>query len=241
MNFNLKNIAMVLVAFAMVLGLNSEAKAWAPGATDTFFVLDGNGTDYVLDLGSAASILAGTAGNGANQWTIDATSLGQVVTAGTPTHWQIVGFDSTLFYNTVSTAGTISSGLSGAQGAVAGWLPFIPVSNTNPFTTVGTSLYSYSGNVDTAGDGSLGSNVAYSTSATITAGGNSMRLMSGDYSGAVVTEIKNAMAAITGYTAGHTITLTISPSAVPLPASVVLFGTGVIALMIISRRRTLFV
>ena len=241
---------MVIIGLALLVmaTLPNQAKAFTVNNTDLYLVVSGGPTnEYYYDLGTIASVLS-------SGKTINFSNL----VGGT--QWSLVGNTNlttggNIYYTSQSpNAATISGSPAlstvGMDSIFAGFL----TGNTSgtasvDFTQAATSLNSYASNLGISG--AFGGNLPISVGATNTGMDQNFPLtVAGQtqtmnlYTGVVSTPANqiatftNMIATITnlGGKNGTSYTLTIA-SAVPLPPSLVMFATGLIALGLIARRR----
>lgn len=220
-------------------GIATEAQALEFGSGDLVLAMYGNNTQFLQNLGQASSLLAPPGGTTINIAPSTLTSVG-----GTnPVKWALVSFSydvdglptvdahsstkslsayTALELNSVAVpfAWNVTGSWSGQLAVTPGSTQLIPTSDPNSFTSVfGT-------------DGSLAG--AYPVSAEGVFG-SLLSVLEGNYN-------TNALAALgTAFLSADGSTLTFAgvtgPAPVPVPAAVVLFGTGLVGLVGVARRR----
>lgn len=229
-----------LAALMVVAGLGGEAHALEFGNGDLVLALYGNSTQYLRNLGQVSSLFSGGPSVTVN---IDPTQFAQVGGVD-PVKWALYSFsfDAASGSPTTLAAGSskevsaftttelsqvqivnswnsaaVQSGLMSGDGIFG--VHVLPASNPQSFTsTFGT-------------DGRLSGGWPVSMEGTP---GSLLHLLNGDYNTNGLSTIGHAILALNGST------LTINagpPAAVPLPAAVILFGSGLIGLVGIARRK----
>jgi hypothetical protein len=225
------------VAIAMV-GLGGEARALEFGNGDLVLAMYGNNTEYLQNLGQVSTLFSG---GSSIQFNIDAADLTAV--SGTESvKWALYGFafdgggspttlaassSKALADYTPTDLGAvqisspwIAAGSQAAQMAGDGMFgkQLISKSNANSFTSwFGT-------------DGSLAGGFPVSTAGTL---GSLLHLLSGTFDGNNLSTIGHAILSADGSM------LTINagvPAPIPIPAAVILFGSGLIGIVGIARR-----
>jgi hypothetical protein len=236
-------LAALFAVFALAGGVAGEAQALTFGSGDLVLALYGNNTEYLRNLGQTNALI----GSGSTNFSIGASDLAAV--SGTnAVKWALVSFsydvgtgdptvlDFSSAKNTLSPAPTgwsatelanalvanawNAAGVWSAQSAtIPGLTQLIAASDFRSFTqTFGTS-------------GTLAG--AFPVSAEGTLGGL-LHLLRGEYNGNMLSTLGHAILSADG------LTLTLNagaPAAVPLPAAVILFGTGLIGLAGVARRQ----
>lgn len=223
-----KRIAMATaLAVAAVAFAAEQARAFTFGDGDLAVAIYGNSTEAVVNLGNYSSVLTNP-----NQ-TFDLS--GQLATAsvGTGTvRYTVFGVDS------ATGNGQVFAGTAFAPGSITGVFD-INTQFNNTFgytvqsftgdTVAKTNPASFSSNLNTSGTGSFDGAWPVAMQGGI---GQLLNILAADY-------ITNEFHQVGGALLDANGMLTIGnpgPAAVPLPAGVVLFGTGLIGLIGMARR-----
>ncbi|HXX75158.1 MAG TPA: VPLPA-CTERM sorting domain-containing protein [Nitrospiraceae bacterium] len=241
----------LVVMFAATMGIGgfgSEARAFTINSGDLVLSVYGNGTEYYRDLGPASSLLTP-----ATQTLVDLnlSTLNPMLAVGgtNPVEFTLVrntfgsGIPaSSTFINAgsqLNTADTLASGnsysVSQTNGAIRSWQGLIssvsaPLGNELLLAASDPASFTSTMGVD----GSLkGSFTGFGMQGTL---GTTLTILQGVVSGNVLSDAGAAVLMANGQLlicggAGCT------PSAVPLPAAAVLFGTGLVGLVTIARRK----
>ena len=229
-----KRLAVAAVAAAALAGPVTAAHALQFSAGDAVLAVYGNGTEYVKNLGTISNLIA----NGVD---VD-LNLGGVLTAIGPTSslkYTVFGFTgsgltATMFFGDSAPIGswttpqknqnlpaTLSNaliGYSGALGAAADVRNLFPQNDGLSFST----------NLNAAGSDTLGGSIssAHPAVANIDTVLNLLQRTGG------ATTLAQVGTGFLSSANGHFVV-----SAVPVPAAVVLFATGVIGLVGLARRK----
>lgn len=226
-------LATALAVATAVTGVAGQAQAFTFGEGDLVLAIYGNNTEALLNLGSASSLFSG-AGN----LSLDVSTALAAASVGTnPVKYSLFGHDSTLgsLYAATSFASSAinpnqlaltfqfeqSIGMAG-QGGFAG------------DTIAKADAKSFFSNLNQAGTGSMAGSWPVAMQGNI---GDILNVMLGDvnnnsFAQAGANNSIQAFLSASGIlTVGN-----LAPAAVPLPAGVVLFGTGLVALVGIARR-----
>lgn len=230
--------ALAVAAAAAVVGAPSNALALGFNVGDLgFFVYGGNDQRYEnFGVNSALSTLEGTS---LTTRDISGSLTSLSIGAATGLRYSILGTSGNDFYVS-STASTITANMAnnsdpvGAAGNFLFWAgqhaaqtggvanPYL----NNPSTTPVGALHSYTSILGT--DGSIVGGLNFNTHGTL---GQLLNIFRVNVDGEAATYVRVATALL-----GTNGILTITPSAVPIPAAVYLFGTGLVALVGIARR-----
>lgn len=240
-----------LAALMVVAGLGGEAQALEFGNGDLVLALYGNSTEYLRNLGQVSNLFSSGPSTTIN---IDPTifdpltpAAGRVVGTGpsaNPVEWALYGFS----YNEASGLATTFVGGATKQLSDFTALNLSEVRITPSWTAAGTQ------SSQMLGDGFIGVHLIpasndnsftkiFGTSGTLQGGwpvsmegtlGSTLHLLNGNYNTDALSTIGHARLALDGSA------LTINagaPAPIPLPAAVILFGSGLIGLVGIARRK----
>jgi hypothetical protein len=230
-----KRFAVAAVAAAALAGPVTAAHALQFGSGDAVLAVYGNNTEFVVDLGNFQTLLStgvnldlvsGAYGNvmaqvgGAN--TVKYTLFGGGLSSGLP-----------VFFGSNAAIGTWTSSQkngvlpSTLNNALINWSGNLAAASNSAFLFTATDALSFSTNLNNAGSDSLGGSVPSGKGGT--AIDTTLNLL--NRTGAASTLSQVGIATLSS-SSGHFVV-----SAVPVPAAVVLFATGVIGLVGLARRR----
>lgn len=235
-----RTIAAVFALAVMAsVSFTGKAEAIEIGSGDLALVLYGNGTEFYRNLGQSSSLLAPGA---TNDFTIDSSTL-TAVGGSNPVRWAVVGFTFDNDGNAVNLNTTLNPIAPSQLGAVQinfGWDSLAIWSAQNGGDGLSQELlpagdpFSFSNQVDPAGTGSLNGAFPVSTTGGF---GSTLNLIEGDYNTNAITTVGSASFSLLSGNALLTVSGVTAPAPVPLPAAVVLFGTGLVSLIGLARRR----
>ncbi|HUJ79727.1 MAG TPA: VPLPA-CTERM sorting domain-containing protein [Nitrospiria bacterium] len=262
----LKKTAVVTAGSAILGGvlLSGNAQAITINNGDLVLALFGNNNEYFLDLGAESTLMAsGTSTSFAIPWGSDTNSLmsalencGTGCSTPNPLQWEIFGYTGTsststsyLYAGSTSNAtDTHNAGLVGVQSAynaTSSWGPQITQLSTggsypsatgaNDTLVPSTDPYSFSSTFGT--DGTLKGSFPVAMQGGI---GDMLYMLKGQDRLSTLTDIGTASLVL-----GSSLDLTVCgvgstacsvAPPIPIPASVVLFATGLIGLVGMARR-----
>lgn len=221
---------MMATVLAVATAVAGQAQAFTFGEGDLVLAIYGNSTEALYNLGNANTILA-PGGAGISNLDVSAGLAAASVGTGT-VRYTVFGHDTTV--------GSLYAGTSFAQSAIN---PNLFASTVQFEASLNMSTQAnFAGNTISRSDArSFTSNLNQAGTATmggtwpVTMQGNLdqiINIMQGDVNTNTFTQVGRVL-----LTAGGLLTVgNPGPSAVPLPAGVVLFGTGLIGLVGIARR-----
>ncbi len=225
--------AMVVAGMLAVAGLGgipqqAQALTFSPG--DAVLVLYGNGTEYYQNLGSFSALLT----NGIN---LNLTSALSSVGGANPIEYTVVGNNSgtSMFFGSLSTAAQFTAQQLNQvlpatyENVLLNWRgPLGAAADPTRTLYLATDALSFTSNMNVSGNDSLGASIP------------AVRRGSADIN-TVLNLLQRTGGANTLTTVGSAFLSqangTFVVSAVPVPAAVVLFATGVIGLVGLARRR----
>jgi len=219
--------AFAVLALAVVAGLGTvdKAHAFSMNIGDLAFALYGNDTEYLLNLGQSSSVLDG----GTHTFTINPSGT----TGANTVYFSMVGFDVPDAHpngTTIAASVNPASSVSGAQpqflfNSAATW------GLTTSFTGNTISAANSQSFTSTFGSDGLAGSWPVSTRGLF---GSTLYLVGGDVETGALTTLATAFLSQDGTV------LTIAGVGVPnvpIPAAVILFGTGLAGLVGVARRK----
>lgn len=222
-------MAAALAVATMVSGMVSQAQAFTFGQNDLVLAIYGNSTEAMYNLGNYNTLLA----PGANTVIELGTAGVSAASVGTnQVRWTLFGWDLA-----APSGMGIHAATSFAPAQITGTLDFLSqfvpsTSWTGGFsgdTISSSNINSFSSNLNTSGAGKFEGAWPVAMQGTID---QILNIMRGDAGDNTFTQVGRVQFTSTGQlTIGNP-----GPAAVPLPAGVVLFGTGLIGLVGIARR-----
>ena len=223
-------MATALAVATAVAGFAGQAQAFTFGEGNLVLAIYGNNTEALYNLGSASSILS-PGGAGITNLNVSA-GLTAAGIGTNPVRYTVFGHDSTL--------GTLYAGTSFASSAIN---PNLFASTVQFEASIGMAsqaifagdtiskadFKSFSSNLNQNGAGNMGGTWPVAMQGGLD---QVINVMQGDVNTNTFTQVGRVLLTANGLlTAGNP-----GPAAVPLPAAVVLFGTGLIGLIGVARR-----
>jgi hypothetical protein len=247
MNFRskIKKGFLAIFAFALIVGATVKAQAIEIAPNDLVLVLYGNNTEYYQLIGQTPDIL-NTGGN----FNISGANLNAAGPAAT-TQWALVSFNTTTGdfsgdvtdVNITFRGSTVPSNIpaDAIYNNLAVWAGNVTAASTDPNsgTFPKSDTASFFNQVDFGnGDGRLAA-LPPGTSATGSYG-QTLTILAGDFNTGNITNTGTTASLSlinpSDLAAGALLAIT-APAPVPLPASVVLFASGLVGLIGVARRR----
>jgi hypothetical protein len=224
-------VAAVLTVVTAIAGVAGKVHAFSFTDGDLVLAIYGNETEALYNLGTANTVLA----PGSQPTSLDVSAGLQAASVGiNPVRYAVYGHDSLDANNLAIWAGTrvdpaqINAGLLGITIQFGFSLNQAGQGGFTGDTVAKADPQSFSSNLDPSGDSNFSGTWPV---AMFGEPGDNLHIVKGDVLTSVFTQVGQATLAPGGL---FTIGLGVNP--VPLPAGVVLFGTGVIGLIGIVRR-----
>ena len=223
-------MATALAVATAVGGVAGQAQAFSFGENDLVLAIYGNSTEALVNLGNANTVLA-PGGAGITNLDLSA-ALGAAVVGTNPVKYTIFGHDSTLGSLYAATSFSNASINPNLLGLTVQFEASIGMQALGGFTgdTISKSdPKSFFSNLNQNGAGNFGGTWPVAMQGNLD---DILNVMKGDVNSNTFTQVGRVLLTADGHlTIGNP-----GPAAVPLPAGVVLFGTGLIALVGIARR-----
>ena len=223
-----KRLAVAAVAAAALTGPVTAAQALQFNVGDAVLVLYGNNTEYVQNLGSFSTLLS----TGID---LDLSSIMASAGGANPIKYTLVGnTNSTIFFGTSAAIGSWTNTNknqvvpTNLTNGLTGWSGQLAATSDARSLIPKADLLSFSSVLNPSGTDTFGGSIPKRGSADI---GSILYLLQRQNPGAATT-LAQVGTAFLNSANGHFVV-----SAVPVPAAVVLFATGVIGLVGIARRR----
>ena len=225
-------MATALAVATAVAGIAGQAQAFSFGQNDLVLAIYGNNTEVLYNLGNYTTLLA----NGASIPPLDLSSQLAAASVGTLANvrYTIFGWDLSLPNGQIHAATSFTAAqLTGTKDFNTQFNNSIGYSNLS-FTGDNISKTdplsrSFSQNLNTSGSGQFDGAWPLAMQGSVD---QVINIMRGNVETNAFTQVGRVLLAANGQlTIGNP-----GPAAVPLPAGVVLFGTGLIALVGIARR-----
>lgn len=220
-----------LAIATVVAGAAGQAQAFLFGDGDLVLAIYGNNTEALYNLGNASAILAP---GGAGIVNRDVSAGLAAAGVGTnPVRYTVFGGDSTtmsVLAGTSFASGSINPNLVALTNQLNPMFAMMPQATFAGDTIAKSDARSFSSNLDQAGTGMMMGAWPVAMRGDVD---QIINIMNGDVNTNTFTQVGRVLLTSTGLlTVGNPGPL----SAVPLPAGVVLFGSGLIGLIGIARR-----
>lgn len=224
-------VAAALTVVTAVAGLTGTAQAFTFTDGDLVLAIYGNETEALYNLGKASTLLA----PGSQPTSVDVSAGLQAAGVGiNPVRYAVYGHDALDSNNLAIWAGTkvdpaqINAGLLGVTIQFGFSLNQAGQGGFTGDTVAKADPQSFSSNLDPSGDSNFSGTWPVGM---FGAPGENLNILKGDVLTSVFTQVGQATLA-----PGGLFTIGLGANPVPLPAGVVLFGTGLIGLIGIARR-----
>ncbi len=221
-------VAMALAAATTISGMAEQVHAFSFGDSDLVLAIYGNNTEALYNLGNVSQRL--TTGQ---SFSLDVSAgLGIAGTGTNPVKYTIFGHDTNslaIWAATKFSPAQIDPGKLGLQNQFGFSIGMSSLGGFTGDTVAKADGQSFSTNLNPDGSGTMGGSWPVAMQGSL---GDVLNVLKGDVNTNTFTQVGRVL-----LTAGGLLTIgNPGPSAVPLPAGVVLFGTGVIGLIGIARR-----
>ena len=223
-------MATALAVATAVAGIAGQAEAFSFNEGDLVLAIYGNNTEALYDLGNANTIFAS---GGAGITNLDVSAGLAAAGIGTnPVRYTVFGHDSnvgSLFAGTSFASGAINPNLLGLTVQFEASIGMQAQSIFTGDTISKADSRSFSSNLDQSGASNMGGTWPVTMKGALD---QVINVMQGDVNTNTFTQVGRVLLTSNGLlSAGNP-----GPAAVPLPAAVVLFGTGLIGLIGVARR-----
>ncbi len=221
-------MAAALAVATVAVGMIGQAQAFSFGENDLVLAVYGNNTEALYNLGNANTRLA----NGATFSQSVSAGLAAAGVGTNPVRFTIFGHDSTVgnvFAGTTFAPGQINPNQLGLTVQFEASIGMQALGGFTGDTIAKADPKSFSSNLNLNGAGNMGGTWPVAMQGSLD---QVLNIMKGDVNTNTFTQVGRVL-----LTAGGLLTIgNPGPAAVPLPAGVVLFGTGLIGLIGIARR-----
>lgn len=223
-------LAAALAVATAVSGLAGQAQAFTFANQDLVLAIYGNNTEALVNLGNMNTILA-PGGSGITNLNVSA-ELAAASVGVNPVFYTVFAHDfnvNTVIAATASDPSSITGQLGlGTQAGLSIGMSFLPSFDSTNLVPK-ADLQSFTSNLNQSGNGSMGGTWPVAMQGSVD---QILNVLLGDGNTQTFTQVGRVL-----LTAGGLLTIgNPGPSAVPLPAGVVLFGTGLVGLIGIARR-----
>lgn len=221
-------MAVALAVATTISGVANQAQAFSFNEGDLVLAIYGNNTEALYNLGSASTLLASGASTSFNL----SAGLTAAGVGTNPVRYTLFGHDlagPSVFAGTTFASNQINAGQLGLTGQLESSISLQALGGFSGDTVAKADLQSFSTNFNQNGAGNFGGSWPVAMQGTP---GDILNIMQGNTDTNVFTQVGRILLGQDGqFIIGNP-----GPSAVPLPAGVVLFGTGVIGLIGVARR-----
>ncbi|MGC4097953.1 MAG: hypothetical protein QM706_12620 [Nitrospira sp.] len=223
-------VASALTVLTAIAGLVGHAQAFSFNDGDLVLAIYGNNTEALYNLGSASSVLA----PGGGLHTLDVSAGLAAASVGTnPVRFTVFGHDLSAGPNVLAGTNFAPGQINAAQlGLTVQLEASISMQTFSVFdgNTISKAdpLKSFTSNFNLNGAGNFGGTWPVAMQGLP---GDILNILSGDAGAGTFTQVGRVQLQNGIVTFGNP-----GPSAVPLPAGVILFGTGLIGLIGVARR-----
>ena len=222
-------VAVALAVATTISGVASQAQAFSFNDGDLVLAIYGNNTEALYNLGAANTLLAPSG----SPTTLDLSAGLAAAGVGTnPVRYTIFGHDfvgPNVFAGTKFAPGQINAAQLGLTVQLEASISMQAQGGFSGDTISKADAKSFSSNFNANGAGNFGGTWPVAMQG---APGDILNIMQGDAGTGTFTQVGRVLLGPNGLlTIGNP-----GPNAVPLPAGVILFGTGVIGLIGVARR-----
>ncbi len=222
-------LAAALTVLTAVAGMVGQAQAFSFNDGDLVLAIYGNNTEALYNLGSASSVLA--AGGGLHTLDVSA-GLAQATVGGGQVRYTVFGHDlsgaPSVLAGTTFAPGQINAAQLGLTVQLEASINMQAFSNFAGDTIAKADSKSFTQNFNLNGAGNFGGTWPVAMQGTP---GDILNIMNGNADAGTFTQVGRIQLLNGIVSFGNP-----GPSAVPLPAGVILFGTGLIGLIGVARR-----
>lgn len=223
-------LATALAVAAVISCVAERAQAFTFGEGDLVLAIYGNNTEALIDLGNESAILA-PGGPGISNLNVSA-ALAAAGVGTNPVRYTVFGHDSnlaTVYAGTTFSPGSINPNQVQLTFQFESSIGMQGLGGFTGDTIAKADPKSFSSNLNQSGVGNFAGSWPVAMQGSL---GQVLNILQGDVNTNGFTQVGRVLLTADGFlTVGNP-----GPAAVPLPAGVVLFGTGLIGLAGIARR-----